>query len=328
MAGRLLARGLALSVAGAAACAEPSACAPVALASSARTVHYPTAVLLHGLDSSRETWRGTLGRLAERGVPALALDLRGHGESALGDAREFSAEALANDVLASIRSHGVKRAVLVGHSMGGRVAVRAAAIDERAERPLLCALVIEDMDMRERAPVSPPSTDAARAALARFAEPRGRFFHSWDECKAALLPFYEPARIDGWRGTRVRERAGGWWSDINPHAQLLARERVLASSDGTAAWAELGARAGRAGEPGGGAPPLAVHVWHADEAVSACQHGGAGGLDEMRRVLPSARTRAFAGATHSIHGSAETEFVRALCALVDEAGGEFVAGTT
>lgn len=44
----------------------------------------PTTVLVHGLESSRETWRGTLEYCLANALPAVAVDLRGHGESNLG----------------------------------------------------------------------------------------------------------------------------------------------------------------------------------------------------------------------------------------------------
>ena len=57
----------------------------------------PTSVLVHGLDSSKETWTSTLAAMQSRCYPCLALDLRGHGESPLGAVDEFSSEALARD---------------------------------------------------------------------------------------------------------------------------------------------------------------------------------------------------------------------------------------
>ena len=74
----------------------------VNLASSIKTPHFPTTVLLHGLDSSKETWSGVLADLAAQGYPAMALDLRGHGESPLGDPAAFGPETLARDVIAAI----------------------------------------------------------------------------------------------------------------------------------------------------------------------------------------------------------------------------------
>lgn len=63
---------------------QPQSRRTVHLASSVWTPGIPTTVLIHGLDSSRETWRGTLGFCQANGLPAVALDLRGHGESPLG----------------------------------------------------------------------------------------------------------------------------------------------------------------------------------------------------------------------------------------------------
>ena len=58
-------------------------------------------------------------------------------------------------------------------------------------------------------------------------------------------------RIDSYRGKRIRQLAdGSSWSDLNPLAQRLAREHVLASDDGDRAWRELAA------VPPSQAPPL------------------------------------------------------------------------
>ena len=96
-----------------------------------------------------------LSDLADCGYPAIALDLRGHGESPLGNPADFNAMTLAADVLDAVRAAGINKYVLVGHSMGGRIAMRVAALEaaswqERCEKDvirvsLLRAVVIEDM---------------------------------------------------------------------------------------------------------------------------------------------------------------------------------------
>mmetsp|Transcript_66535 Transcript_66535/g.110633 ORF Transcript_66535/g.110633 Transcript_66535/m.110633 type:complete len:158 (-) Transcript_66535:857-1330(-) len=126
---------------------EQRASTTVHLASSVASQHRPTAVLLHGLDSSKETWSGVLADLHQNGYPAIALDLRGHGESPLGCPTEFTPTALAQDVLAACEAHGIGRYVLVGHSMGGRVAMRTAALEMKSGRSQLAAVIIEDMDV-------------------------------------------------------------------------------------------------------------------------------------------------------------------------------------
>lgn len=96
-----------------------------------------------------------LAELTAAGYPAIAFDQRGHGESPLGPADEFGPAALASDLLEAVRRAKIERCVLVGHSMGGRVAMRAAAMDAASEKPLLAAVIIEDMDTRVRDGATP-----------------------------------------------------------------------------------------------------------------------------------------------------------------------------
>ena len=325
---RLLRRALAVSAVGAACAASqlrPATSGPaipqartIALASSGRATLLPTAVLVHGLDSSKETFSGTMRGLVADNYPVISLDLRGHGESPLGDEDDFSAPALAADVLEAIRAHGIERAVLVGHSMGGRVAMRAAALDAASSEPLLRAVVIEDMDVRERA--MPPANVDDPDALARFASVDGRRFASWEAARAALLPWFDndARRIDGYRHKRVRKipgTDGEYWSDLNPLAQRLARERVLASSDGGEAWDELGARGARL--------PFSVHVLYADEldtpGGTVVHLSGAGGINDMRSRLPAAHFTFFPGAGHSIHRTHRKEFDEKLREIIGAA---------
>jgi pimeloyl-ACP methyl ester carboxylesterase len=84
----------------------------------------PPIVLVHGITDNRSLWDPVAGRLsADHQV--VTLDLRGHGES--GDASDYSALAMANDVAAVVAAAGIERPVLVGHSLGGIVVSAYAA---------------------------------------------------------------------------------------------------------------------------------------------------------------------------------------------------------
>ena len=327
---------LAASVVGAVHMAQParsrSSSAVLPLASSTQSSQRATAVLVHGLDSSKETWAGVLADLAAAGYPAIAYDLRGHGESPLGEPDEFGPAALASDVLAAVHAAGISRCVLVGHSMGGRIAMRAAAIEAASAGPsTLKAVVIEDMDISPR--TAPELSAEKRRDVAAWGDSDGapgRKFASWEQCRAALLPWYDAdeARVDSWRGKRVRSHPDkSWWSDINPLARRLAWEHVLASDDGTSAWRELAKRSGSGGLP------FSVHLWFADQPGSVVKEGVGeeGGIPDMSGRFPAVRVRKFSGAAHSIHNTARSEFVSALCALVDEVsleGAEEAAAAT
>jgi pimeloyl-ACP methyl ester carboxylesterase len=82
----------------------------------------PALVLLHGAGGSRLNWPAKLRRLP--GATVYTLDLPGHGRSS-GRGKD-TIEGYAEDVVAFLDTVGVERAILVGHSMGGAVALTLA----------------------------------------------------------------------------------------------------------------------------------------------------------------------------------------------------------
>jgi pimeloyl-ACP methyl ester carboxylesterase len=82
----------------------------------------PALVLLHGAGGLRLNWPAELRRLS--GATAYTLDLPGHGCSG-GGGRDAIADYAA-DVVAFFDAVGIERAVVVGHSMGGAIALTMA----------------------------------------------------------------------------------------------------------------------------------------------------------------------------------------------------------
>ncbi|EAU85248.2 mitochondrial protein [Coprinopsis cinerea okayama7 len=82
-------------------------------------------VILHGFFGSKRNW-GTLSKtLMERlQRPVYALDLRNHGESPHSEVMTY--EAMANDVWRFINEKNLSEVSLIGHSMGGKVAMSVA----------------------------------------------------------------------------------------------------------------------------------------------------------------------------------------------------------
>lgn len=88
-----------------------------------------TLVLLHGFTGSIASWRGHLDALAATGLRVIALDMLGHGKSdAPSDARRYTMEHCRTDIIDALRALGVheNEAILLGYSMGGRIALYAA----------------------------------------------------------------------------------------------------------------------------------------------------------------------------------------------------------
>lgn len=80
-------------------------------------------VFLHGLFGSSANWRGIVKRF-EGEHHILVPDLRNHGQSP--HHIDVSYEAQAGDVIELLDGHGISQAIFIGHSMGGKVAMRLA----------------------------------------------------------------------------------------------------------------------------------------------------------------------------------------------------------
>jgi pimeloyl-ACP methyl ester carboxylesterase len=96
----------------------------------------PVLMLVHGITSSSATWKRVMPYLADR-FTVIAPDLAGHGESAKprGD---YSLGAHASGLRDLLLALGHERATLVGHSLGGGIAMQFSyQFPERCERLVL-----------------------------------------------------------------------------------------------------------------------------------------------------------------------------------------------
>jgi len=96
-------------------------------------------LMLHGFGNDAHVWDDFAPAVAPY-YRTLALDLRGHGDSSRDPQLRYDHASMASDVIAVTEALDLSRFVLIGHSMGGRVAMRVAG--EHPER--LAGLVIVD----------------------------------------------------------------------------------------------------------------------------------------------------------------------------------------
>ena len=85
----------------------------------------PPLLILHGLFGSGRNWRRVAGELA-RSYRVLTVDLRNHGASPWARAMDYP--DMAGDVVRLIERQGLRRASVIGHSMGGKVAMALALL--------------------------------------------------------------------------------------------------------------------------------------------------------------------------------------------------------
>lgn len=133
----------------------------------------PPVVMLHGLRSYAYTWEPVAAALADS-YRVIALDQRGRGLSNWDPQRNYYAEAYARDLEVLVDALGLRRFVLVGHSMGGANAfVYSGKHPER-----LAGLVVEDMG--PGASASSQGSERIRREL----RDTPHAFNSWDEARA------------------------------------------------------------------------------------------------------------------------------------------------
>jgi pimeloyl-ACP methyl ester carboxylesterase len=80
------------------------------------------AVFVHGSVLTTDVWHYQMGALGDRRL--VFSDLRGHGQSTPKGEASYSIETLAADLLATIDQVGLEQVVIVGHSIGGQVALQ------------------------------------------------------------------------------------------------------------------------------------------------------------------------------------------------------------
>jgi pimeloyl-ACP methyl ester carboxylesterase len=236
----------------------------------------PPALLVHGLAGHAEEWSGTAAWLREdRHV--FALDLRGHGRSEQRPA-VVSPAALAEDVSFALESVGDAPAVLLGQSLGGRIAIPVAAA-----RPDLVGCLV----------VAEAGPDGAADGAARKAADVGAWLERWPvpfPAESAAEAFFggPSPRAEAWaRG--LRQEADGLRPrfEVDVLTQML---REVATEDCWEEWSRIAC------------PTLIVRGSKADLPAEEA--------DRMRSQLPGARYVELPGVGHEVHLQ-ETDLWRA-----------------
>ena len=122
----------------------------------------PAVILLHGLFGSSDNWHPVAQRLAGR-FQVFALDQRNHGQSPHSGVMDYA--LMAEDIGRFFAAHGIARAAVIGHSMGGKTAMQfALQFPDKVEK-----LLVEDMSPRVYQPSHQPIFEALLALdLAMF----------------------------------------------------------------------------------------------------------------------------------------------------------------
>ena len=194
-----------------------------------------TLVLVHGHHAHHLWWHGVEDHLGDR-FRTVVLDLSGHGDS--GHRNEYDGLCWADDVVAVLEQlEG--RVVLVGHSMGGRIALVAAARrPESVAGVVLLDSVVRPQGIEKTFEWHPDRTPLVRPtreeALSRF----------------CLRPFQErpgEAELASVAAYAIRPHDGGWTWKYDQRGLPTVPERPVQEALANMTVPVLYVRAGESG---------------------------------------------------------------------------------
>jgi pimeloyl-ACP methyl ester carboxylesterase len=257
--------------------------------------HGPLLVLVHGITNSSASWEPVLATLGQR-FTVIAPDLLGHGDSAKprGDYSLGASASLLRDLMLAL---GHERATIVGHSLGGGIAMQMAyQFPERVERLVLVS----------SGGLGRQVTPLLRAVALPGAE--------------LVLPLLASEPL-----VNAGAKVGGWMAQIG----LRVGTDVSAMATGVASLRDIEARrafvhTARSVIDVGGQRVDATHKLYLAEAVPTlilwgdrdpiipARHGV-----RAHELMPGSRLRIFAGAGHFPHHHDPAGFAAAITEFVD-----------
>ena len=182
----------------------------------------PPVVFLHGGGQTRHAWQGAATAVAARGWQAIAMDLRGHGESAWSDVGDYRLISFAEDLKMIVESLSTPP-VLVGASLGGLTSILLTGeLAPAVARAVVLVDIVPDMEpagasrvqsfMLDRAAEGFGSLEEVADAIAAYNPHRpkpsdltglrknlrergGRYFWHWDPRFMADTSPYRPTEV-------------------------------------------------------------------------------------------------------------------------------------
>lgn len=251
-------------------------------------------ILAHGGGQTRLSWRRTQERLAAAGLRAIAIDLRGHGESQWSSSGHYRIEDFADDLLCVAHALGTPP-VLVGASLGGL----SGLIAEGEIRPgSFASLTLVD--------IAPNMEPAGVARVMGFMAAHLETGFASAEEAAEIVDSYRPR--EGRRTTAeriapyVRKGQDGRW---RWHWDPRFITSVM-SSRGEARMERLAEAARRLACP--------VHLIRGGSSDLVSPEGAAAFLD----LVPHARFTDIAGAGHMVVGDRNDAFADAILTFLQD----------
>ncbi|MBV9579480.1 MAG: alpha/beta hydrolase [Chloroflexi bacterium] len=252
----------------------------------------PTILFLHGVGLTARTW-DLVCLVLRQDYHCLALDMRGHGDSEWAPEGDYSTETQASDVKSLTQLLGLDHFLLVGHSMGGMVALTYA----ETAAPTLRALVLVDSAPGERNPPPPAATPGANNVFNFMAGPAELdSVEDFVERAMAFNPARDRRLLRRSLLHNLRQLPDGRWTWKYDRAQILRRDRAAMAASRRALWDGLSAVT---------VPTLLTRGARSESLSNAT-------AAEFTAALPDGRWEIIADAGHTIQGDNPRGLLQAL----------------
>ncbi|HEU5396039.1 MAG TPA: alpha/beta fold hydrolase [Verrucomicrobiae bacterium] len=231
-------------------------------------------VMLHGLFGSGDNWLGVAPKLADS-FRVLLPDLRNHGQSPHSDAMDYP--LMAADLKRLLDGAGLAGVDLLGHSLGGKVAMQFALAFPKYVR----RLVVVDMAPRRYTPEHEPIFEALLAMDLKT-------FESRREMEESLAPKFPDLALRRFLLKNIGRHEDGsffWKMNLRGLHQNYLKLGELISSPAPFRKPALFLRGGKS-----------KYVSAADETL-------------IRQLFPEVRFETIAHARHWVHADAPDEFI-------------------
>jgi pimeloyl-ACP methyl ester carboxylesterase len=178
----------------------------------------PPLVLVHGGRDHARNWDWVAARLRDR-WHIIAPDLRGHGDSQWSMDGSYAMPGLIYDLAQLVRQRQLAPVTLIGHSLGGNIAIRYAGIFPEQVRRLVA---IEGLGL------------SPTAMAERLARPLSERMRLWVEAQRGLARRV-PRRYETIEDAMARMQAAN--KHLSPaQANHLTRYGINQNEDGTYSW--------------------------------------------------------------------------------------------
>jgi pimeloyl-ACP methyl ester carboxylesterase len=250
-------------------------------------------LLLHGGGQTRHSWREAGPALAQAGWTAIALDLRGHGDSDRAADGRYRIDAMAEDITRVLHAIG-EPPVIVGASLGGLTGLVIAGEQPAALR----ALVLVDVVPRIERKGTQRIFEFMRSA------PDG--FGSLEEAAEAVRAYQphrvRPVNLDGMRKNVRLAENGRWYWHWDP--------KVMQPPD----WAEMDRLAART-RAAAAAVQIPVLLVRGQLSDVVSEEGAA----DLLATIPHAKYTDVAETGHMVAGDDNSVFLERVAEFLDNA---------